>query len=112
MATSPSLECHHRARPRLEEQIKDSKDTGMAKLPFRDFEVNAVWLELVLIAHDLLSWSRRLPRAGATTTTCLRRIRDQSALRCAERPLLVRLTLAVENELRAGARHSAPSRRS
>jgi len=44
------LECRHRARARFEEQIKDSKDTGMAKLPFRDFEMNAVWLELVLTA--------------------------------------------------------------
>jgi len=31
------------------------KDTGLAKLPFRDFQMNAVWLELVGIAHDLIA---------------------------------------------------------
>jgi Transposase DDE domain group 1 len=31
----------------------------MSNLPFRDFERNRVWLELVRIAHDLLCWTRR-----------------------------------------------------
>lgn len=43
------LECRHRARARVEDQIRDDKDTGLAKLPFRSFAMNAVWLELVLI---------------------------------------------------------------
>ncbi|MGH2805595.1 MAG: IS1380 family transposase, partial [Thermoleophilaceae bacterium] len=52
-----ALERRHRARARVEDQIRDDKDTGLRKLPFRDFAMNAVWLELVLAAHDLLSWT-------------------------------------------------------
>ena len=48
-----AIERRHRARARVEDQIGDAKDTGLAKVPFRDFAMNAVWLELVLIAHDL-----------------------------------------------------------
>ena len=33
-----------RLRARLEGRIKAGKDTGIAKLPFRDFETNAIWL--------------------------------------------------------------------
>lgn len=59
-----AIECRHRARARVEEQIKDSKDSGLSKLPFRDFQMNAVWLEVVLIAHDLLAWTKALLFAG------------------------------------------------
>ncbi|MFN8215061.1 MAG: transposase [Solirubrobacterales bacterium] len=55
-----ALECRHRARARAEDQIADDKDTGLAKLPFRAFAMNAVWLELVLIANDLLAWTKAL----------------------------------------------------
>jgi hypothetical protein len=58
-AAIAALECRHRARARAENEIADDKDTGLAKLPFRAFAMNAVWLELVLIAHDLLAWTRR-----------------------------------------------------
>jgi hypothetical protein len=36
----------------------------MRNLPFRDFEHNRVWLELVRIAHDLLTWTQRLLLTG------------------------------------------------
>ena len=36
----------------------------MRNLPFRDFEHNRVWLELVRIAHDLLCWTQRLLLTG------------------------------------------------
>jgi hypothetical protein len=32
----------------------------MAKLPFRDYQMNAVWLELSLIAQDLIAWTKAL----------------------------------------------------
>ena len=38
----------------LANHIRTDKDTGLAKLPFRDFEHNRVWSQLVLIAHDLI----------------------------------------------------------
>ena len=33
-------------------------------MPFRDFEHNRVWLQLVLIAHDLIAWTQRLLLTG------------------------------------------------
>lgn len=54
------LECRHRARARVEDHIRNDKQTGMANLPFRDFEHNKVWLKLVLLAHDLIAWTQTL----------------------------------------------------
>jgi hypothetical protein len=48
------LERRHRQRARVEDRIRDDKDTGLAKLPFREFQLNEVWLEIVLLAHDLI----------------------------------------------------------
>ena len=36
----------------------------MANLPFRDLDHNAVWLEIALIAQDLIAWTQRLAFAG------------------------------------------------
>jgi hypothetical protein len=49
-----ALERRHRARARVEDRIRAAKDCGLENLPFRDFDANAVWLELVLCAQDLL----------------------------------------------------------
>ena len=54
------LERRHRQRARVEDEIRNDKDTGLRNLPFRDFDMNAVWLELVLIAHDLIAWTKAL----------------------------------------------------
>lgn len=59
-----AIERRHRARARAENEIADDKDTGLAKLPFRAFAMNEVWLELVLIAHDLLAWTKGLLLEG------------------------------------------------
>ena len=32
----------------------------MTNLPFRDYAVNAAWLEIVLIAQDLIAWTKAL----------------------------------------------------
>ena len=61
---SAILERRHRRRARVEDHIRADKDTGLRNLPFRDFELNAVWLELVLIAHDLLAWAKALLLSG------------------------------------------------
>jgi Transposase DDE domain group 1 len=50
-----ALEARHRARARVEDAIRAARDSGLRNLPFRDFAANAVWLELVLIAQDLMS---------------------------------------------------------
>lgn len=54
------LECRHRQRAHVEDRIRDDKDTGLAKFPFKEFALNEVWLEIVLLAHDLIVWTQTL----------------------------------------------------
>ena len=54
------LEQLHRQRAAVEDAIRSAKDSGLRNLPFRDFDRNAVWLELVLLGQDLICWTRRL----------------------------------------------------
>ncbi len=54
------IECRHRQRARVEDRIRDDKDTGLAKFPFQEFALNEVWLEIVLLAHDLIVWTQAL----------------------------------------------------
>jgi len=54
------LEQLHRHHAVVEDRIRCGKDTGLRNLPFRGFQPNAAWLELALIAQDLLAWTQRL----------------------------------------------------
>jgi hypothetical protein len=54
------LECLHRARANTEDRVRCAKQTGLENLPFRDFHHNAVWLEISLIAQDLIAWTQAL----------------------------------------------------
>jgi hypothetical protein len=58
------LEQLHRAHALVEDRIRCGKDTGLRNLPFRGFQANAAWLELVLCAQDLLAWTQRLLLTG------------------------------------------------
>jgi Transposase DDE domain group 1 len=69
------IERRHRARARVEDHIRNDKDTGLRNLPFRDFEHNRVWLALVLIAHDLIAWTQRLVLAGELARAEPKRLR-------------------------------------
>lgn len=59
-----ALEAGYRARARCADRIRAVKDTGLRNLPFRDFTPNAAWLELVLMAQDLLCWAQSLLLEG------------------------------------------------
>ena len=54
------IECRHRQRAHVEDRIRDDKDTGLAKFPFKQFALNEVWLQIVLLAHDLIVWTQAL----------------------------------------------------
>lgn len=56
----PYLEARHRGHARVEDRIRCGKDTGLRNLPFFEFANNAVWLELVAMAQDLLAWTQGL----------------------------------------------------
>ena len=69
------LERDHRGRARVEDHIRNDKDTGMRNMPFRDFEHNQVWLQIVAIAHDLLRWTQRLLLPGQLARAEPKRLR-------------------------------------
>jgi hypothetical protein len=50
----------HRSRANVEDRIRAAKQTGLGNLPFQAFALNAVWLELSLIAQDLIAWTQTL----------------------------------------------------
>ena len=54
------LEALYRGRGRAERQICDTKATGLTNLPSHSFQINTTWLQLTLVAHDLLAWTRQL----------------------------------------------------
>jgi Transposase DDE domain group 1 len=56
------LECRHRHRQHahVEDRIREDKDTGLSKFPFKEFQLNEVWLEIVMLAHDLIVWTQAL----------------------------------------------------
>jgi Transposase DDE domain group 1 len=58
------LERLHRARAGAEDRVRAAKQTGLQNLPFRDFDHNAVWLEISLIAQDLIAWTQLLTLEG------------------------------------------------
>lgn len=60
----PALEARHRQRARCEDRIRDAKDTGADRLPFHDAASNAIWLHIVLLAMDLITWSQQLALTG------------------------------------------------
>jgi hypothetical protein len=70
-----ALECRHRQRAHVEDRIRDDKDTGLAKLPFREFKLNEVWVEIVMLAHDLIVWTQALLLDGELAKAEPKRLR-------------------------------------
>jgi hypothetical protein len=64
------LEQLHRQRAAIEDAIRCGKASGLRNLPFRAYEMNAAWLELVLCGCDLLAWARRLLLGGTELASC------------------------------------------
>lgn len=60
----PALELRHRRRARIEDRIREAKDTGLHNLPYRDLAANQIWLEIVLLAHTLLAATQQLALHG------------------------------------------------
>jgi hypothetical protein len=52
------LEARHRAHARVEDRIKDLKQTGIGRFPSREFGINQTWLQLALTAADLIAWTQ------------------------------------------------------
>jgi hypothetical protein len=58
------LEARHRAHARVEDTIRNAKNTGLRHLPSASFEINQAWCLAVAMACDLLAWLRLLCLTG------------------------------------------------
>ena len=50
------LDARHRAHARVEDRIRCAKDTGLRRLPSREFAINQAWCIAAAIAVDLIAW--------------------------------------------------------
>jgi len=60
-----ALDVRHRAHARVEDRIRGAKNTGARTLPCNTLARNAVWLQLVLAAQDLMTFMQALTLDGA-----------------------------------------------
>lgn len=88
-----ALEVTHRLHARVEDRIAEARELGLARLPFHAFEANATWLELILLAQDLLAFKRTL-------------ILDQDSARLAPKRLRHRLLHVAGRLTRSGRRRT------
>lgn len=72
-----ALELRHRGRARVEDSIRAGKDTGMRNLPHYAFEHNQTWLEISLIAQDLLAWTKLICLTGELAQAEPKRLRQR-----------------------------------
>jgi hypothetical protein len=71
------LELRHRRRARVEDRIREGKEVGMRNLPHHAFAANRAWLELSLIAQNLLCWTRALLLDGELALAEPKRLRHR-----------------------------------
>jgi hypothetical protein len=69
------LELRHRQHAHVEDHIRELKATGAENLPFSDVVSNQAWLTLVLVAQDLLAWTRGLLLSGSLVIAEVKRLR-------------------------------------
>lgn len=50
----------HRAHARVEDRIRCAEDTGLDHLPSRSSAIDSAWLSVVMLAVDLIAWTRHL----------------------------------------------------
>jgi hypothetical protein len=60
----PFLEARHRAHARVEDRIRNAKDTGLGRFPSREYKINQAWLQIVAVAADLTAWLRLIALTG------------------------------------------------
>ena len=65
----------HRGHARVEDQIRQAKDCGLSNLPFKSFAHNEVWLWLVMLAQDLVAWTKQLCLSDDAKAWELKRLR-------------------------------------
>jgi hypothetical protein len=69
------LEARHRGHARVEDRIRNAKQTGLMNFPCHDFANNQAWLAVVLMACDLLAWTQKLTLEGELAAAEPKRLR-------------------------------------
>lgn len=69
------LEARHRGHARVEDRIRNAKQTGLANFPCHDFANNAAWLVVVLMACDMIAWTQQLALEGEMAKAEPKRLR-------------------------------------
>jgi hypothetical protein len=73
----PAVELRHRGHARVEDSIRAGKDTGMRNLPHHAYQHNQTWLEVSLIAQDLLTWTKLICLDGELAKAEPKRLRQR-----------------------------------
>ncbi len=103
------LEQLHRQHAVVEDRIRCGKQTGLQNLPFRGFQPNAAWLELALIAQDLLAWTQRLLLEGELARCS--RVKESCAPGCGRsRRQIARVPAGQRERSSESSAAAAPSR--
>lgn len=71
------LELRHRQRAHVENRIRAAKDSGLRNLPCAEVVPNDTWLQMVLVAQDLMAWSQCLCLDGALAVAEPKRLRHR-----------------------------------
>ena len=77
------LEVRHRAHARVEDRIRYAKDTGLRRLPSREFAINAAWCVAAAIAADLICWLQLAALDGELALAEPKRLRYRILHTCA-----------------------------
>jgi hypothetical protein len=59
-----ALEARHRGHARVEDRVRNWKNTGLGNLPFEDFVRNQAWVAATLLAASLLAWTQLVCLTG------------------------------------------------
>jgi len=74
--SADELECRHRAKANLENQIKEAKlGLGLGNLPCQGFHANSAYLLCTLLAFNLLAWLKLLALPAGERTSYVKRLR-------------------------------------
>ena len=74
--SADELECWHRAKANLENQIKEAKlGLGLDNLPCKNFHANWAYLLCTLLAFNLLGWLKLLALPTSERTSYAKRLR-------------------------------------
>ena len=60
-----SLDAHMRAHAQIEDTIARLKDSGLARMPFSDFDANCAWTALTALGSALVRWFQQLRLQGS-----------------------------------------------